>query len=590
MAPKRSLVSGCLCGLLALVAALVLGQGLGGALAVQASPIQASSHQASSTKGTEEPDTQLEVGNVQLGTVRILGVPVLMVASPAVAGGGRTLNAEQRARVIEGNLSGLYAPQQLCSSGEALAESFLELGFLHGRDRACSSETVGMAGTKGKITIRVRGTAPGPIELVAEVTGRQQPWPLLTVTEADALWNGTSRPQLAKRWQRVLERRLSFARSLLEPQQLLSRMQRVAGIEIVLFVLLVTCLGLWRRCRRSLRQFARNPKPMPAMSPRLEWVRQHAIQALSRGLLLLAAVLVVLSIGVAELAVPGQLPAAFDLLLKPGGLLLKLVVLWLFTALARAVLAALLSQWAENIDVPSARRARRNQRHLSLQRVLGRLVDLASLVLGITWILGDIPGVQQLSAAAVVAGGALLGALAIVFQGLLRDFVAGLVVIFDDRYAIGDNVEIHGLSGTVTDVGLLSTELRCVDLRVVVIQNSGFEEVVNHTKLRSGIDVRLPLSPGNTSLKPALEVIRQVIKSFAEDPEWSARLLETPLLRGVDDITPQALVVSVLLTTQAGEQWAAKRALMHRLVEGLAAAGIPLANQERAVFTGVGPA
>jgi small conductance mechanosensitive channel len=301
----------------------------------------------------------------------------------------------------------------------------------------------------------------------------------------------------------------------------------------------------------------------------------------------LAAVLVVLIIGVAEIAVPGQLPVAFDLLLKPGGLLLKLLVLWLFAALARAVLAALLSQWAENIDVPLDRRARRNQRHLSLQRVLGRLVDLGSMVLGITWILGDIPGVQQLSAAAVVAGGALLGALAIVFQGLLRDFVAGLVVIFDDRYAIGDNVEIHGLSGTVTDVGLLSTELRCADQRVVVIQNSGFEKVVNHTKLRSGIDVRLPLSPGIASLEPALEVIRQVNKNFAEDPEWSARLLEAPLLRGVDDITPQALVVSVLLTTQAGEQWAAKRALIQRLVVGLEEAGIPLANQERPVCRGV---
>jgi small conductance mechanosensitive channel len=119
-----------------------------------------------------------------------------------------------------------------------------------------------------------------------------------------------------------------------------------------------------------------------------------------------------------------------------------------------------------------------------------------------------------------------------------------------------------------------------------VIQNSGFEQVVNNTKLRSGIDVRLPLSPGIASLEPALEVIRQVNECFAEDPEWSARLLKPPLLRGVDEITPQALVVSVLLTTQAGEQWDAKRALMQRLVVGLEKAGIPLANIEHPVLTG----
>ena len=136
MAPKRTLVSRLLCGLLALLVALVLGQGLGGGLVVQASPIQASSHQASGTAGTEATDAQLAVGNVQLGTVHILGIPVLTVASPAVAGEGQALSADERARIIEGNLSGLYSPHQLCSSAEALAESFLELGFLHGRERA----------------------------------------------------------------------------------------------------------------------------------------------------------------------------------------------------------------------------------------------------------------------------------------------------------------------------------------------------------------------------------------------------------------------------------------------------------------------
>jgi small conductance mechanosensitive channel len=45
----------------------------------------------------------------------------------------------------------------------------------------------------------------------------------------------------------------------------------------------------------------------------------------------------------------------------------------------------------------------------------------------------DISGVRALPASAVLASGALLGALAIVFQGLQRDFAAGLVALFDDR-------------------------------------------------------------------------------------------------------------------------------------------------------------
>jgi small conductance mechanosensitive channel len=581
MSPKRNLLHGLLCRLLVLL--LAIGTGVAGAaVGVQANPMPASPLAPGNTP--ESSDLPLTAGSFQVAPVHILGVPVLTVASPEVAKGAHVVTAQQRARVIEGNLARLYAPQQLCSRGEALAETFLDVGFLRSGDVACQSDASAMANASEAIEIRVRGSAPGPIELVAMVQGRQEPWPLLTVTSEDAVWNGTSQAALAKRWQQRLERRLRYARSLLHPHQLAERAKRVLAMEAVLLVTLLLCLGLWRRSRRSMRQLDRNPPAVLADRPRLRGLVSHGVQNISRALLLLAALLIVLSIGVAELAVPGQLPVALDLLLQPGGLLLKLIALWGLTALSRAVLAMLLSQWAGNIDVPDERRARRTQRYRSLQRVLGRLVDLVAILLGVVWILSDIPGVQELSTAAVVAGGALLGALAIVFQGLLRDFVAGLVVIFDDRYAIGDNVDIHGFSGTVTDVGLLSTELRCVDQRVVVLQNSSFDQVVNHTKLRSGFDLRVPLSPGLTQLEPALQVIRQVCERFAENPQWAAGLLEPPVLRGIDEITPQQIVVSVLLTTAAGEQWRLKRSLLQQLLSALQQAGIPLANQDRSGY------
>ena len=581
MSLKRTLTRHLLGGLLPLL--LILAMGVpGSAIGGPSSPLPMQALEPGSNAAAGEPT--VAAGSFQLGTVHILGIPVFTVASPEVAHGADVVSAKQRARVIEGNLARLYDPQQLCSRGEALAESFLDLGFLRHGDLACDADVGVMAAAPDAIAVEVRGTPPGPIELVARLKGRQEPWPLLTVTAEDAVWNGTSPMELAQQWRGRLERRLRYARSLKQPEQLSGRLKSVAGMEVVLLVLLLLCLALWRRSRRSMRHLDRNPPPALVRRPRLKGLLGHALQNLCRGLLLLAAALILLSIGVAEIAFPGQLPVALDLVLQPGGLLLKLIALWIGTALARAILAMVLGQWADNIDVPDEQRARRSQRYRSLQRVLGRLVDLTAALLGVTWILSDIPGVQELSSAAVVASGALLGALAIVFQGLLRDFVAGLVVIFDDRYAIGDSVDIHAFSGTVSDVGLLSTELRCVDQRVVVLQNSSFDQVVNHTKLRSGFDLQLPLSPGLTQLEPALEVIQQVCDRFAEDPRWAPGLLERPLLRGVDDITPQQIVVSVLLTTAAGEQWGIKRALLQQLLTALQHAGIPMANQERRPF------
>ena len=176
---------------------------------------------------------------------------------------------------------------------------------------------------------------------------------------------------------------------------------------------------------------------------------------------------------------------------------------------------------------------------------------------------------------------ALLGALAIVFQGLLRDFAAGLVVLFDDRYAIGDSVDLGGLSGEVVDLGVLSTELRGADSRVMTVPNSGCEPVENHTKLCSGAELRLPLAPGGLDLADVLEVVRQDVASFAADSDRQPSLLQPPQLRGVSEVTVDAVWLSVLLTTLAGRHNAARRELLARLVERLGREGLALAGSAR---------
>jgi small conductance mechanosensitive channel len=155
-----------------------------------------------------------------------------------------------------------------------------------------------------------------------------------------------------------------------------------------------------------------------------------------------------------------------------------------------------------------------------------------------------------------------------VFQGLLRDFAAGLVVLFDDRYAIGDNVDLGGFSGEVVDLGVLSAELRAPDQRVVTVPNSRCEPVVNRTKLCSGAGLDLPR---------ALAVVRREAMAFAANSAWQPLLLRPPEVRGVSEITVDAVWLSVLVTTVAGRHGAAQRALLGRLVERLGAEGLALA-------------
>jgi len=566
-----------------LLITLLAGSGLPAAWAeaamgAAASPVHPTSPTASPRTGDSSAGG---AGSFQLGKVRILGVPVLTVATPTVAGDGQGPDATTRAQVIEGNLALLYQRRQICSSGESLAELFLEGGFLHGKERACNDDPLGLRGDTAALRVEVARTPGGLDRLVAVVPGRALPLPLLTVTDDDVRLNGISSDQLAERWRSLLERRLRFAGRLMQPENLRRRLTLAIEAELVLALAIVVVLLLWRRLRAELPRLEDSQELLGRS--RLQSLRLYGVLGLSRLLLATLLALIFTMAGVAVFAVPGQVPRGLDLLLQPWGIASKLLLGWLLATALKGLVGLLLRQWASNVDVPLQRRARRRQRFLSLRLVFRRLIDLLALNLVGLWILSELPGIDELSSSALLASGALLGALAIVFQGLLRDFASGLVLLFDDRYAIGDNVEIQGFSGDVVDVGVLSTELRCLDQRVVVIQNSDCSRVVNHTKLRSGVELQLVLSHTVRQLPEVLALLAAEAARFGADPAWESVLLEAPQLRGISAVTPEGITVSLLLICQAGQQWAAERALLGRLTQRLQEQSIPLADHNRVV-------
>jgi len=515
------------------------------------------------------------VGSYSVAPVRILGVPALSVASPVV-GQGSGPEASERAAVIEGNLSLLYQPRELCQQGEAIAEALLEGLVLGGpqEQRLCSGDPWSVLGSPDDLRVEVAAHSDGSVELQAVLKDRPEPFSLLSVTQADAQLHGLSQGQLAQRWRQVLQRRLRHARRTEQPSQLGLRWRMILVAELVLLVTLAVSLGIWRRLRRRLRrqlQAAQDRKE-------LQTLPAQVLQASTRLLFQAVLVQLVVMLAIAVAATPGRIPLALAVLLQPFGILFKLLAIGLLCMALRLLAGFGLRQWVSSLALPLAQRARREQRYHNLLQVSHRLIDLVGFVVVAALVLVDIPGVRELTVGTWLAGGALLGGLAIAFQGVLRDLVAGLVSLLDDHYAVGDVVEMKGITGEVVDVGVLVTELRTFDQRVVVVANSACDHLINHTKIRSGVEVVLPLSPQLADLEQALAVLESETAAFAADPSWCDLLLEPPQVRGLKEVTPQALELSVVLTTRTGQQWLARRALLRRLVVALQRAGVPLAG------------
>jgi small-conductance mechanosensitive channel len=102
----------------------------------------------------------------------------------------------------------------------------------------------------------------------------------------------------------------------------------------------------------------------------------------------------------------------------------------------------------------------------------------------------------NLTSLAVFAGAVGVG-IGLGLQGIVRDFVSGLVVIFDPMLSVGDFVELsEDVRGEIIEIGPRATRVRTNDGLNVIIPNSKLidGQVVNWTLRNSGRRIHVPFS------------------------------------------------------------------------------------------------
>ena len=174
-----------------------------------------------------------------------------------------------------------YDPNQLCSFGERLSEWMLD-SLLQSDAHVCTAgQRYGLDRSGTPLTLEVLRNGSGPYELAARLPGREQPFPLLTVTRADAEINGARELALAQVWKERLEGRLNHARRIYAPPPLARRFRLALVLELLLLLLLFAAmLLLWRRLRQRTSRLHGGLRTQGRSDRRSE-TRLHAEQALS---------------------------------------------------------------------------------------------------------------------------------------------------------------------------------------------------------------------------------------------------------------------------------------------------------------------
>jgi small-conductance mechanosensitive channel len=262
-------------------------------------------------------------------------------------------------------------------------------------------------------------------------------------------------------------------------------------------------------------------------------------------------------------------------------ILVAMLIRWLLhrairrlaTTSSRAAMPALLKPLREKVAAPAVSGEfipeRRRQRADAIGSVLRSFVTAVIFTMVVLIVMGELGfNLGPLLASAGIVGVALgFGA-----QSLVKDLIAGLFMLLEDQYGVGDTVDLGEATGVVESVGLRITTVR--DGRGVLwyIRNGEIVRVGNKSQGWAMVVVDIPI--GFVNSEQASAVLRAAALSLAEDPEHATEFLEPPDVLGVEQLTVDGAVIRTIAKTTADGQFPVQRELRRRLTEALESSGI----------------
>ncbi|HEX6516561.1 MAG TPA: mechanosensitive ion channel family protein [Nocardioidaceae bacterium] len=211
---------------------------------------------------------------------------------------------------------------------------------------------------------------------------------------------------------------------------------------------------------------------------------------------------------------------------------------------------------------------------------------LKSIVTGTIAAVVAIMALSELGAdvAPLIASAGIIGvALGFGAQSLVKDFLSGIFMIFEDQYGVGDVIDAGEATGTVEAVGLRVTRIRDVDGTVWYVRNGEILRIGNMSQnwARTVLDVQVGYGE---DLHRVREILTDVAHDMWEDEDYQGVIIEEPEVWGVQSLNPDGVTVRVVLKTAPLEQWGVAREMRERIKARFDYEGIEIPLPQRVVW------
>jgi len=189
----------------------------------------------------------------------------------------------------------------------------------------------------------------------------------------------------------------------------------------------------------------------------------------------------------------------------------------------------------------------------------------------------------------ILAGFGIVG-IAVGFgaQFLVKDLIAGIFVLMENQYRVGDVARVADVTGLVEEINLRKTVLRDLDGIVHHVPNGEIRVASNYSRHFARVNLDISVAYG-TDLDFAISVINRVCKEMSEEEEWGKLLRTVPRVLRVNKLGDSGIDIKVVGEVKPLEQWSVMGQLRLRIKKAFDAEGIEIPWPHTKVYFGNKP-
>ena len=178
--------------------------------------------------------------------------------------------------------------------------------------------------------------------------------------------------------------------------------------------------------------------------------------------------------------------------------------------------------------------------------------------------------------APLIAGAGVIG-LAVGFgsQTLVRDVITGAFLLFEDAMAVGDVVQVGGLSGVVEQLSIRSIKLRAQDGSVHIIPFSAVTTVTNMTRDFGFAVLDVSVAYGEDTDRVS-DVLRQIAAEVRQDAKFGAVIRDDIEILGVERLADSGVLIRSRIKTDPTARWMVGREFNRRIKQRFDKLGIEI--------------